>query len=63
MVYSLGLVECLEKSNSKLVPTFKNPKGGKIIQQIDHLFVTADIYENINTCVVGDQNLIFEESL
>jgi len=62
-MHSLGLVECLEKSNSKLIPTFKNPKGGKIIHQIDHLFITGKLYKNISNCVVGNQNLIFNDSL
>lgn len=60
---SLGLLECLEKFNNRLVPTFKNPKGGKIIHQIDHLFVTPDMYKNINTCIIGNRGIIFKESL
>ena len=60
---NVGFIECLNTFNNKLIPTFKNPKGGKVIHQIDHLFVTSNIYKNLSNCVVGNQNLIFNDSL
>ena len=59
----LGFTECLNTFNDGLVPTFKNPKDGKIIHQMDHLFVTPNIYKNIHTCMIGNQDIIFKESL
>lgn len=59
----LGLVECLRSSQGKLVPTFRNPRGGKIIHQIDHLFVAAELAASLEGCVIGDEGLVFGESL
>jgi endonuclease/exonuclease/phosphatase family metal-dependent hydrolase len=55
----LGLTECLRAHNRKLIPTFKNSIGGKVIHQIDHLFVTHKLYEGITNCVTGEQEIIF----
>ena len=37
---ALGLTECLRAHNGQLTPTFKNSRRGKIIHQLDHLFVS-----------------------
>jgi len=60
---ALGFIECLNTFNNDIVPTFKNPKGGKVIHQIDHLFVTKNIYNNIINCKTSKQEEIFNESL
>ena len=62
-MYSLGFKECLKEYNGKLTPTFKNPKGGKIIHQIDHLYTSNDIFKNLKYCNVIDQQEIFQKSL
>jgi len=41
---NLGLVECLREYIGKLVPTFRNPRDGRIDHQLDHLFVTNNLY-------------------
>ena len=61
-MYNLGFKECLRKYNNKIIPTFKHPRGG-IDHQIDHLFVTNDLYSRLISCTVGDQSVIFGESL
>lgn len=59
----LGFTECLYRYNSKLVPTFRNPKGGIILHQMDHLFVTDSLHSNLKKCEVGDKLSIFEDSI
>lgn len=60
---ALGLIECLFNFKGVLTPTFKNPKNGKIIHQLDHLFVSSDLISNLNFCETGDSQIIFENSL
>ncbi len=36
----LGMTECLRFHNGRCTPTFKNPRDGEIIHQLDHLFVS-----------------------
>ncbi len=60
---SLRLTECLEKHNKKLIPTFKNLNNGKVIHQIDHLFISNKLFKKINNCIVGDKFNIFEKSI
>ena len=59
----IGLIECLKEFTGRLTPTFKNPGNGKILHQIDHLFVTANLYTKINDCHVGDASLIYGNKL
>jgi len=61
-MHNLGFTECLRGYNDKIVPTFKHPRG-KVEHQIDHLFVTNDLYSRIQTCSVGDRSIIFGSSL
>jgi exonuclease III len=61
--YALGLKECLKEYNGKLIPTFKNTNGGRVVHQIDHLYVTNQFYENLNNCYVTEQNEIFDNNL
>ena len=59
----LQLQECLRTFKGQLTPTFKNPKGGKIIHQLDHIYVSCPIYDRIENCTLGDGNAIFGSSL
>jgi len=58
----LGFTECLRKYNDKIIPTFKH-SSKEIAHQIDHLFVTNNIYSRLKVCKVGDQSIIFGKSL
>lgn len=62
-MYTLGFKECLREYNGELIPTFKNPKEGKVIHQIDHLYVTDNLYSQLKGCYTGDQSIIFGKSL
>jgi exonuclease III len=59
----LGFIECLKSYNGKLTPTFKNPRDGKVIHQIDHLFVTKSLFSKLINCTVGDESIIFGGSV
>ncbi len=60
---ALGFAECLQTYNGKLTPTFRNPKDGKIIHQIDHLFVTRLLSSKLKKCTTGEKTTIFEKSI
>lgn len=59
----LGLVECLRHKQGKLTPTYKNPKGGKIVHQMDHLFVTAGMASKLIDCKTGCRDQVFNDNL
>lgn len=59
----LGFTECLKSFNGKLTPTFRNPNGGKILHQIDHIFVSNNLYSNLEKCEIGNQEIIFGKKL
>jgi len=60
---ALGMTECLRKMKGQLTPTFKNPRGGKISHQIDHLFVTEPLVHRLLSCDTGDPERVFGGSL
>ena len=60
---ALGFVECLHFSQGQLTPTFRNPSGGQVIHQIDHVFVSKALTERLVSCAVGDSNVVFGEAL
>jgi len=59
----LGFVECLRSWQGKLTPTFKNPNGGKVIHQIDHLFASDPLSGKLARCFTGDPAKVFVERL
>ena len=59
----LGMTECLRFHNGQLTPTFKNPRDGEIIHQLDHLFVSENLLPSLSTCITGEPSLIFGDSL
>ena len=60
---ALGFSECLRKYSGKLTPTYKNLKGGKVIHQMDHLFVTDLLFSTLSQSTAGDNLDIFEKSI
>jgi endonuclease/exonuclease/phosphatase family metal-dependent hydrolase len=60
---ALGLVECLFNFKGVLTPTFKNPHNQKVIHQIDHLFASAFMISNVESCNVGDLQEVFDAKL
>lgn len=59
----LGFVECLRQAQGALVPTFRNPRNGQIVHQMDHLFVSRSLSERPFTCRVGDSARVFDAKL
>jgi hypothetical protein len=59
----LGFVECLRQSQGKLVPTFRNPSDGKVIHQMDHLFVSGSLATKLTCCATGEHARVFDAKL
>lgn len=59
----LNLIECLRKHQGKLTPTFRNARGGAVVHQIDHLFVTRDLASQLQLCEVGLHDDVFGENM
>ena len=60
---ALGLEDCLRRYHGKLVPTFRNPRGGAIIHQIDHLYVSEPLLSGLRGCDVGSQEVVFGQGI
>jgi exonuclease III len=60
---NLGFKECLREFSKDIVPTFQNTQGKMVVHQIDHLFVTNNLYLQIKKCAVGDRSTIFGKSM
>lgn len=58
----LGFTECLRGNNGKIIPTFRH-SNKEVAHQIDHLFVTNNLYQRLKGCTVGDESVIFGKSL
>ena len=59
----LGFKECLRHYKNELVPTFRNSKGGKIIHQLDHMYTSSSLTENLIHCKTEEHDLIFGNKL
>jgi len=59
----IGLTECLRKSKGALTPTFRNPRGGAVVHQMDHLFVTESLASRLISCDTGSQKRVFDGGL
>jgi len=57
----LRFTECLREYTGKITPTFRHSKG-QAIHQLDHLFISNNIYSRIKSCRVG-QSTIFSDKL
>lgn len=61
-MYALGFKECLLEYNKTLTPTYMNTNK-KIIHQLDHLYVTKNLFGRLIKCETGDQSTIFGKFL
>lgn len=59
----LGLRECLRSHHGQLVPTFRNPRGGAVIHQIDHLYVSEWLLDRMRECHAPIEQTIFAQGL
>lgn len=62
-LYALNLRESLSEHNQKIVPTFRNPKGGKIIHQIDNVFISERLFSNLVSSNTLSEYGVFEDKL
>jgi endonuclease/exonuclease/phosphatase family metal-dependent hydrolase len=62
-IEALDFTECLGRAQGALVPTFRNPRNGQIVHQINHLFVSNSIAASMVSCSAGDQVRVFGSSL
>jgi exonuclease III len=60
---NLGFNECLRSYQGCLTPTFRNPRNGEVIHQMDHMFVTKSLVSSLKRCWTGDPTRVFGESL
>jgi exonuclease III len=58
---ALSVVECLAGFRGRLTPTFRNPKGGRVVHQIDHLFASTKFAEQLRSCDVPPAENIFQQ--
>jgi exonuclease III len=59
----LGLVECLRHWHGALVPTFRNPRDGRVVHQMDHLFVSRSLGARLVSCNTAEHARVFDASL
>lgn len=62
-LYSLNLKETLHEHHKKIVPTFRNPNGGKIIHQIDHVYISEGLFSNLISSNPLSEYGVFENKL
>jgi exonuclease III len=60
---TLGMVECLASFQGRLTPTFRNPRGGRVIHQIDHLFASFKLAKHLRWCDVPPAEEFFQRGL
>ena len=60
---ALGMVECLASFRGRLTPTFRNPRGGRVVHQIDHLFASSGLAEQLRWCEVPPAGDFFQRGL
>jgi exonuclease III len=58
---ALGFFDCLRMFNGGLTPTFRSPRGGSLVHQLDHLYVTPMLLSWLTWCGVGSAERIFEQ--
>ncbi len=58
----MGVKECLRGFHNEIIPAFKHSIG-TIDHQLDHLFVTENLYSKIDKCETGKHEDVFEKSL
>ena len=59
---ALGFVECLRSSQGRLTPTFRHSTGS-VKHQMDHLFVTQALAEQLTYCTIGSRERVFDSWL
>ena len=60
---ALGLHDTLSTYNNRLVPTFKNSKGGKIVHQLDYLYASKKLSKKLLSSKAMAELKILENGL
>ena len=60
---ALGLVDCLSSYAGELVPTFKNPRGARVIHQLDYIYTDSHLGERLRSSGVVSDSDVFERAL
>ncbi len=57
---ALGFHDCLRTFKGKLTPTFRSPRRGSVVHQLDHMYVTPMLLSRLVSCEVGSAKRVFE---
>lgn len=60
---AFGLTECLRHATGAVTPTFRNASDGRIVHQMDHLFVSQPLAACLAWCRVGSPDRVFDGRL
>lgn len=60
---ALGFTEALKHSKGTLTPTFRNTSNRSIKHQMDHLFITRPLVQNLIGCDTGSVEQIFDKGM
>ena len=60
---AFGLRDALREKSGQLTPTFRSPRNGTIVPQMDHLYLTQASMAAVEHCYVPDAAAIFEPNL
>jgi exonuclease III len=57
---ALGFYDCLRMFKGKLTPTFRTPRGGVMVHQLAHLYVTPILLSRLAWCDIGSAERVFD---
>jgi len=57
------VVPTAPEHHKKIIPTFRNPNGGKIIHQIDHVYISEGLFSNLISSNALSEYGVFENKL
>ena len=60
---NLGLTDCLSFHHGNLVPTFKNTTGGKVIHQLDYVYVNEPLLSRLKYCDTSYSDVVFDQNI
>ena len=60
---ALGLYDALRTHHGCLVPTHRNNRGGKIIHQLDHFYMSKHLLDVMKDCQTGSHEDVFDSKL
>lgn len=59
---AIGLSDCLRTFKGQLTPTFRTPRGGFVVHQLDYLYVTDALLEKLAWYDVGSAERVFKSA-